>query len=197
MIFSASAQVSNSWFDIQGHRGARGLKPENTIPAFMTGLDSGVTTLEMDVVITKDRQVVVSHEPWISAAICFDSAGNSPIAKNEKKLNIYRMTYAQVSRFDCGSKGQEKFPEQAKIKASKPLLSDVIVAAENHIKNFTQYEVDYSIEIKSEQGDEGKFQPPPEEFSDLVFNLINQYLPWDRVIIQSFDFRVLRYWHQR
>ncbi len=62
-------------FDIQGHRGARGLRPENTIPAFLMALDSGVTTLELDIAITKDKQIIVSHEPWMSAAICLDSAG--------------------------------------------------------------------------------------------------------------------------
>jgi glycerophosphoryl diester phosphodiesterase len=56
-------------FDVQGHRGARGLKPENTIPAFITALDSGVTTLEMDVVITADNQVILSHEPWMEPAL--------------------------------------------------------------------------------------------------------------------------------
>src|ERR1043165_10012729 len=60
-------------FDVQGHRGARGLKPENTIPAFLLALDSGVTTLEMDVVITKDKQVVLSHDPWMSADICLST----------------------------------------------------------------------------------------------------------------------------
>src|SRR5471030_2952223 len=94
------AQVPTPRFDIQGHRGARGLKPENTIPAFLTGLDSGVTTLEMDVVITKDKQVVVSHEPWMSAGICLDSLGNAVTGKNENRFNIYQMTYEQVRKFD-------------------------------------------------------------------------------------------------
>jgi glycerophosphoryl diester phosphodiesterase len=76
-------------------------------------------------------------------------------------------------------------------------LLDVILAVENHIKNVSRYEVDYSIEIKSEKGEEGKFQPTVEEFSDLVYNLVDQYLPLDRIIIQSFDFRVLQYWHKK
>jgi glycerophosphoryl diester phosphodiesterase len=84
-----------------------------------------------------------------------------------------------------------------KMKTSKPLLSEVIVAAENHAKNFTKYLPDYNIEIKSEPGTDGKFHPKPEEFSDLVHQLIDQYLPWDRVVIQSFDFRVLKYWHKK
>jgi len=184
-------------FDVQGHRGARGLMPENTIPAFLLALDSGVTTLEMDLAITKDKQIVVSHEPWMSAAYCLQPAGQEIKAKEEKKYNIFLMDYDQVKQWDCGSRGNSEFPEQKKMKVSKPLLSDVIIAAENHIKNFTKYEVEYNIEIKSEVASDGKFHPKPEEFSDLTFRLIDQYLPWDRVIIQSFDLRVLRYWHKK
>ncbi len=193
----AIAQIPLPKFDIQGHRGARGLKPENSIPAFLTALDSGVTTLEMDVVITLDNQVVVSHEPWMSAAICWDTSGNAFKEKVEKKYNLYKMTYAEVRKFDCGSKGNEKFPEQEKMKVSKPLLSEVIISVENHIKNFSRYEVDYSIEIKSEKELDGKFQPTPQVYSDRVHDLIDQYIPLNRVVIQSFDFRVLKYWHEK
>ncbi len=197
MPTSLSAQVYIPKFDIQGHRGARGLKPENTIPAFLTALDSGVTTLELDVVITKDKVVIVSHEPWMSAGICSDPSGKPVSEKEEKKYNIYKMTYGQVKQFDCGTRGNTRFPEQEKMAVSKPLLSEIIIAAENHIKNFTRYEVDYNIEIKSEKELDGKFQPAPDEFSDLVYNLIDQYLPLDRIVIQSFDFRVLKYWHEK
>lgn len=197
VIQSAAAQVYVPKFDIQGHRGARGLKPENTIPAFITALDSGVTTLEMDVVITKDKEVIVSHEPWMSSAICADPLGKAILEKEEKKHNIYKMTYEQVKGFDCGMRGNLRFPEQEKMQSVKPRLIEVIIAAENHIKNFSRYEVDYNIEIKSEKELDGKFQPPPGEFSDLVYNLIDQYIPLDRVVIQSFDFRVLKYWHEK
>lgn len=184
-------------FDIQGHRGARGLMPENTIPAFLMALDSGVTTIEMDVAVTKDGQLVVSHEPWMSASICSDPSGKAFDEKTERKNNIFQMTYEQVKQWDCGSKGNINFPQQIKMNVSKPLLRDVIIAVENHIKNFTRYEVDYSIEIKSMPQGDNKLHPKPEAFSDLVFNLIDQYLPLDRVVIQSFDFRVLKYWHEK
>lgn len=193
----SSAQIFTPKFDVQGHRGARGLMPENTIPAFLLALDSGVTTLEMDLAITKDKQVIVSHEAWMNSEFCLDPSGNEIKSRDEKKFNIYQMMYEEVKQCDCGSKGNSRFPEQKKIKASKPLLSDVIVSAENHIKNFTHYEVDYNIEIKCSPDGDGKFHPKPEEFSDIAFNLIDQYLPWDRVVIQSFDMRVLRYWHQK
>lgn len=184
-------------FDVQGHRGARGMMPENTIPAFLFALDSGVMTLEMDIAVTKDKQIVVSHEPWMSAAICLDPSGNSFSEKDEKKFNLYQMTYEEVKQFDCGSKGNENFPQQVKMAVQKPLLQDVIVAVENHIKKLTQYEVDYNIEIKSSPDGDGIFHPGVEEFSDLVYNLLNDYLPMERVVIQSFDFRVLKYWHKK
>ena len=190
-------QLATPKFDLQGHRGARGFMPENTIPAFLAALDSGVTTLEMDLTITKDKQVVVSHDHWMSADFCLDPSGKEIKGRDEKKFNIHKMTYSDVSAWDCGSKGNPKYPNQKKMKISKPLLSDVIIAVENHIKNFTRYEVDYNIEIKCGDATDGIFHPKPAEFSDLVYNLIDQYLPWDRVVIQSFDMRVLRYWNQK
>ena len=98
---SLLAQVYIPKFDIQGHRGARGLKPENTVPAFLMALDSGVTTIELDVVITKDKQVVVSHEPWMSSEICLDPTGNVIPRKEELKHNIYQMNYDDVKQYDC------------------------------------------------------------------------------------------------
>lgn len=196
-IFNTQAQSYIPRFDIQGHRGARGLRPENTIPAFLLALDSGVTTLELDLAITKDQKVVVSHEPWMSASICKTPEGSAFDSKDERKYNIYKMTYDQVRHWDCGSKGNNSFPQQQKMTTSKPLLSDVIVAAENHIKSYTRYEVDYNIELKSSPEGDNKFHPSPQVFSDLVYKLIDEYLPWDRVVIQCFDFRVLRYWHEK
>jgi glycerophosphoryl diester phosphodiesterase len=194
---AVSAQIYIPKFDLQGHRGARGLKPENTIPAFIVALDSGVTTLEMDLAVTKDKLLVVSHEPWMNPAICRKPDKSNIPPKDEKKFNLYRMTYEEIRGFDCGSKGNEKFPEQEKLKVSKPLLTDVIVAVEDHIKSFSQYEVDYNIEIKTSPETDNKFHPTPEAFSDLVYTIIDQYLPWERIVIQSFDFRVLKYWHEK
>jgi glycerophosphoryl diester phosphodiesterase len=184
-------------FDIQGHRGARGLMPENTTPAFLEALDLGVTTVEMDLAVTKDKLVIISHEPWMSAEYCLNVDGKAFLEKDEKKFNIYQMTYEQVKQWDCGTKAHPRFPEQKKMPITKPLLSDAIVAIENHIKDFTKYEVDYNIEIKCEPATDGKFHPKPEQFSDMVYQLIDQYLPMDRVVIQSFDFRVLKYWHKK
>jgi glycerophosphoryl diester phosphodiesterase len=197
MSIGLCAQAYIPKFDVQGHRGARGLMPENTIPAFLLALDSGVTTIELDLAVTKDKKLVVSHEPWMTAAICTDPVGNSIEEKAERKFNLYKMTYDEVKQWDCGMKGNARFPQQQRMSVHKPLLTDVIVAVENHIKSYTRYEVDYNIEIKSEPEGDNKFHPTPKVFSDLVYNLIDQYLPLDRVVIQSFDFRVLKYWHEK
>lgn len=198
LVFSGvGAQIYIPMFDLQGHRGARGVRPENTIPAFMLALDSGVTTIELDLAVTKDSQVIVSHEPWMSASICLQPDGSEISASEEMTFNLYEMDYEKVQQFDCGSKGNDKFPEQLKMKVTKPLLKDVIIAIEHHIKSFSLYEADYNIEIKTSPSGDNKFHPTPEVFSDLVYNLIDQYLPLERIVIQSFDFRVLKYWHQK
>lgn len=196
LLIMASPMITNAQkIDIQGHRGARGMMPENTIPAFKYALDQGVTTLELDVVITKDKQVVVSHEPWMSSNICL-MPDNSKI-KDEKKYNIYELTYEEVKEFDCGGLTNTRFPEQQSLNVSKPLLSDVIKEVERHIKSYTLYEVDYNIEIKSTEEGDNEYHPSVEEFSELVYSLVDQYLPMERVVIQSFDFRVLKYWNKK
>ena len=92
-------------FDLQGHRGARGLLPENTLAAFRRALELGVTTLELDTVISADEQVVVSHEPWLSAEICSHPDGSPVTPDEERSLRLFEMPYAEVARFDCGRRG--------------------------------------------------------------------------------------------
>lgn len=194
---SLMAQYSTPKFDVQGHRGARGLMPENTIPAFLLALDSGVTTIELDLAVTKDQQLVVSHEPWMNHLICLDPSGNAIDSVQAMRANIYQMTYDEVKQWDCGSKGNARFPEQQKFKASKPRLVDVIAAVEAHIKSYSRYEVDYNIEIKTDPRGDNVYHPTPQEFSDLVIHTLDEFLPLQRIIIQSFDFRVLQYIHKK
>ncbi len=182
-------------FDIQGHRGCRGLMPENTIPAFLKAVDLGVTTLELDVVITKDNQVLVSHEPFMNAAFCLDSLSEPITLDDEKNFNIYEMDLEEVKKYDCGSKPHERFPQQEKMHATKPLLSEVFDAVEKYIAQNKLAQVNYNIEIKSEEAWDDLYHPSPQVFSEIVFRLINQKMDWERITIQSFDFRILRYFH--
>ena len=94
--------------DIQGHRGARGLFPENTVTGFIEAIKLGVNTLEMDVIISKDNQVVVSHEPWMNEAFCTKKDGGEIEKNSKEKYNLYKMTYAEILEFDCGKKQKMK-----------------------------------------------------------------------------------------
>jgi glycerophosphoryl diester phosphodiesterase len=184
-------------FDWQGHRGARGLMPENSIPAFKKALDLGVTTLELDVVVSKDKQIVVSHDPFFAADICLQPDGKEINKKEEKTYNLFTYTYNQIKEFDCGSKGNVRFPEQQKMKVCKPLLSEVFIAMEQYQKDKNLPAFAYNIEIKSSVDGDNIYHPAPEEFSDLVYQVIKSNIPLDRIIVQSFDFRALQYWHQK
>jgi glycerophosphoryl diester phosphodiesterase len=193
LTMKANAQT----FDWQGHRGARGLLPENSIPAFKKALDLGVGTIELDVVISKDKQVVVSHEPFFSSSICLQPNGEEISKNEEKQYNIYQYTYSQIKDFDCGSKGNARFPEQQKMKVAKPLLSEVFTILEKYGQEKNLPVFSYNIEIKCSPDGDNLYHPGVQEFSDLVEDVIRQHLPADRIILQSFDFRVLQYWHKK
>jgi glycerophosphoryl diester phosphodiesterase len=183
-------------FDIEGHRGCRGLMPENTIPAFKKALDLGVTTLELDVCISKDGQVVVSHEPYMNALFCSKPDGLPVMKADEKVLNLYRMPYSEIKKYDAGIRGNILFPEQQKVATFKPLLRDMLKACEKYIKLNNLPQVQYNIEIKSEEKEYGISQPKTvKEFSDLVYQEIIRQISPERIILQSFDFNVLQYWH--
>ena len=179
-------------FDLQGHRGYRGLYPENSTIGFLKSLDVGVNTIELDVVISKDKYVVVSHEPWISKNICIDQNGNR-IINDKENFNIYLMEYNEIKKFDCGIIGNEKFPDQKKISVFKPTLNYVIKIIENYIKEKGYKPVNYNIEIKSSNETDLIFHPDVKEFSELVVNNIKNNKILERTTIQSFDFRVLKY----
>jgi len=192
LIMSASAQFT---YDLQGHRGSRGLMPENSVPAMIKALDLGATTLELDLAVTKDGVVIVSHEPYMNPVICLTLGGNE-IPAADKSHNIYKMDYSEVLRYDCGSKFHSGFPNQVKFHVTKPKLSDLIAVVEKYVADMGLPKPNYNIEIKSSPDGDGIDHPAPKEFSDLVFKLIQEKLDWERVNIQSFDFRVLQYMHQ-
>lgn len=176
-------------FDLQGHRGARGLMPENQIPAFIEAIKLGVTTLEMDVVISKDKQVVVSHEPWMNAEIC-------EVDKNKGKYNLYQMTYEDIMAIDCGSKYYARFPEQQRIPGSKPTLSMVIDSVEQFIRANNLSPARYNIETKSTPDGDDIYHPAPKEFVGLLYDIIVKHNIKERTTIQSFDPRTLNVLHQ-
>ncbi len=179
-------------FDLQGHRGARGLMPENTIPAFRRALELGVTTLEMDVVVSADSQVVVSHEPWMSSVICTRPDGTPVPPGRDEEFNLFKMPYAEIARFDCGRRGHPDFPEQEPVAAPKPLLRDVLRMAEAYAAEHDRAPIFYNIETKARPAWDGTFHPSPERFTELLYAVVEEAGVADRTTIQSFDPRTLR-----
>lgn len=179
-------------FDLQGHRGARGLAPENTIPAFRRALEIGVTTLEMDVVIGEDETVVVSHEPWMSHEICTLPSGEPVSEDEERSHNLYRMTYAEIEQYDCGQRRHPDFPRQEPQAAVKPRLLDVIATAETYVADHDRSPVFYNIEIKSRPVWDGQFHPAPAAFARRVLSVVHESEVAARTTVQSFDDRALQ-----
>lgn len=186
----------NSKFDWQGHRGCRGLLPENSIPAFIKAIDLNVATLEMDVAVSKDNKIIVSHEPWMSSDICLTPLGKSISKEEEKSIKIYEIDYSLIAAFDCGSLGNKRFPKQQKLPVSKPSLKDVFLACEKHINKNNLNKVRYNIEIKSKPEWDSIFSPTPDIFSKLLVEELKvSGISMDRFCLQSFDVRVLKYLH--
>jgi glycerophosphoryl diester phosphodiesterase len=185
------SMTHSSKIEVQGHRGQRGHSPENSISAFLKAIEKGVDVIEMDVVISKDRKVVVSHEPFMSSLYVLTPAGDSISKAKEKSFNFYEMTYDSIRMFDIGSKGNENFPEQQKIKSYKPLLSEVIDSVENYVKSHELPSVKYNIEIKSTVSEYDEFQPRPVDFIKLVMDVIQKKGIENKMNIQSFDENIL------
>lgn len=182
--------------DVQGHRGARGLLPENTIPAFIKALELGVTTLELDLAVTKDKELLVSHDPYMSHKFSITPDGEDIQQPDELNHNIYQMSYDEIKSYDVGSKFQKRFPDQQLMKIHKPLLKELVDAVDNYNKENNLPPVRYNIEIKSEPIGDSIYHPVPSEYSKLVYDFITTEMDTTMLNIQSFDFRILQYFHE-
>lgn len=180
-------ETETAKIEVQGHRGDRGNFPENTIPAFLSAVKKGADVLELDVVISKDGKVVVSHEPFMSSVYVTTPEGDSITKENERSYNLHLMTYDSIKKFDTGSKGNKNFPEQQKMNTYKPLLSEMIDTVESYIKANNLKPVRYNIEIKSDVKEYGNSQPQPSDFVDMVMQVVNEKGLAERINIQSFD----------
>ena len=197
ILSSPSFGQKNPIFDVQGNRGARGLMPENTIPSMIKALELGATTLKMEVVITKDKQVVVSQEPYFNYVISLSPDGEEITLKNQHKFNIYKMNYDEVKQFDVGSKPNPRFPQQEKFRISKPLLSELIDKVEFYAAKKKTAKPHYNIETKLIRKGDGEFQPTPAEYVELVMAVVKAKKIEHRVTIHAFDIRSLQYVHEK
>jgi glycerophosphoryl diester phosphodiesterase len=161
--------------EVEGHRGARARRPENTIPAFEYAISQGVDVLELDMNVTKDGVLVVSHDPVLHPPVC---SGPVPQA------NIHDLTLAQVREWDCGKIQNPGFATQQAIPGTKmPTLDEVFDLAP---KGNFQFNIETKINEKKPE-----LAPPPAEFARLVLAAVRAHHLESRVTLQSFDFRTL------
>ncbi|HLP96014.1 MAG TPA: glycerophosphodiester phosphodiesterase family protein [Saprospiraceae bacterium] len=180
-------------FDWQGHRGCRGLMPENSLPAFLKALEfAQVKTLELDLAVSKDGQLIVSHEPWFNPAICRKPNGDSITVAEAESILIYQLTAEEIKAYDCGSSGNPRFPAQLKQKTYKPGFREVVQAV-----RAVRPDIRWNIEIKSNPAWDGLRHPPVDQFVQLVVAEIRALQLEKQVTVQSFDPRAMNALHQQ
>lgn len=195
IVFIMSCSVTRSSFDPQAHRGGRGLMPENTIASEKNAIDYGCT-LEMDLQMSKDKKIVVSHDAYFNSLFCLTPQGDTMTKKEGYSRLIYDMPYDSVVQYDCGSKPHPDFPQQKKMHTIKPLLSVLIDSVEAYAKR--KHHINhYNIEIKSSPKYDGKHYSSLEEYVDSAMNIMERKGIASRTMIQSFDVRALRMVHQK
>ncbi|AHF16151.1 glycerophosphodiester phosphodiesterase family protein [Niabella soli] len=182
--------------DMEAHRGGRGLMPENTIPAMLNAIDMGVTTLEMDMQVTKDKQVIVSHDATFNYGFTTTPEGDTLTPAESKKRILYTMTYDSIKKYDVGKKFYPAEPRQKKMAAVKPLLKELLTTTEAYAKK-KDIAIQYNIEIKSSPKGDGVTSPPVAEFTDLAMQTLLPFNIGKRLIIQCFDVRALKIMHQK
>ena len=178
-----------SALDLQGHRGARGLLPENTLPAFLRALELGMTTLELDCGITKDGVVVISHDRALNPEIVRDASGRWLEGPGPA---LRELTYESLQKYDVGrlkpgTDYARRFPRQQPVDGTRiPRLADLfeLVRARGDAK------VRFNIETKLSPLAPGETMPPA-AFARAVLEVVRTFGVASRVTIQSFDWRTL------
>jgi glycerophosphoryl diester phosphodiesterase len=190
LVFLALAGEAQD-FDLQAHRGGRGLRPENTLAAFRYALELGVTTLELDLAVTRDRVPVISHDPALDYRLVRGPGGE--FVPREPRRYIRDLTLAELKTYTVGelnprSSYAYNYPEQVPVPGqSIPTRAELF----NLVRAQGDERVRFNIEIKT-------FPPFPEytvpvdEFAALVVDLVAEYGLEERVTVQSFDWRALR-----
>lgn len=182
----AAAQAPS--FDLQAHRGGRGEATEQSLRAFAKSLELGVSTLEFDVVITRDRQPLVWHDPTIAPEKCADTApavAGDPQYPYVGKL-VHELTLAQIRTLDCGRRLDE-FPRAEVVRGNKiATLAEVFALTDSYRADAVRY----NIETKVEAGEPGA-SAEPQEFVDVILATVRAADKVERVEMQSFDWRTL------
>jgi glycerophosphoryl diester phosphodiesterase len=162
----------------------------------VNALGMGVTTLEMDISISKDKKVLLSHEPFFNHEITTKPDGSFIAEKDEKDYNMYQMNYSDIILYDVGMKPHQRFAQQQKMKAVKPLLADVFTTIKQEMMTRRRPYPLFNIETKTLPATDNIYHPAPAEFVELLMKVIRDNGMEVFVTIQSFDFRTLQYLHK-
>ncbi|WP_434086271.1 glycerophosphodiester phosphodiesterase [Mycobacterium lentiflavum] len=190
----AAAQAPD--FDLQAHRGGRGETTEESLRAFAKSLELGVSTLELDIVITKDGQPLVWHDPTIDAEKCMDTGpaiAADPQYPYVGKL-VHELTLAQLRTLDCGRLLTE-FPRAEVLWGNKIATLPEVFALVDSYRSFNALGVRYNIEAKVEADRPGR-SAEPQEFVDVILGAVRSAGKVSSVDIQSFDWRTLPMVHR-
>lgn len=183
---SASAVTPKTRIAIHGHRGARAMRPENTLPAFEYALQTGVDLLEMDMAVTRDGVIVISHDPHISPEICLSPKGE----RLSSAPLIHDLTLAEVKQYDCGTLRHPRFATQTPVNGTRiPTLHEVFELVKRS-KLPAAKTVRFNIETKI-FADHPEYTVGPEEFMTLVLKEFRSSGLMKRIVLQSFDPRTL------
>jgi glycerophosphoryl diester phosphodiesterase len=178
--------------EAHGHRGCRGLLPENTLLGFRRALELGVDALELDVVVSQDEQLVVSHEPWLAAKLGRGPQGELIDPTHERRYNLYQMPYATIRKCAVGEWPHPDFPLQKAALSYRPLLPEVLHQAEAWCRQLGRPAVRYSIELKSSAASDGTYHPGPAVFVSLVLEAVEAAQVTARTTLLSFDPRIVQ-----
>ena len=186
--------------EVEAHRGGMGLYPEETLAAMLNAVKLGVNTLEMDLCVSQDKQVMLSHDRYFHSRYSTRPDGTS-VEPGDPKVYLYELPYSEIAKWDVGMKYSPSWPEKRCMPVCKPLAADVIAAVEAYTKENGHYPMNYDIEIKSDPdydgGVEGVNWPEYHEFTDLCMAVMDGAGLGDRLMIQCFDERVLNYIHEK
>jgi glycerophosphoryl diester phosphodiesterase len=176
-------------FDLQGHRGTRGLAAENTMSAFRAALALGVTTLELDVHVTRDGQVVITHDPRLNPAFTRDASGRWI---DEPGPAVIELDLAALQRFDVGrgkpgTRYVQQWPEQKAVDGERLVT---LAALFEEVKRRGAASLRFNIETKLNPNTPD-LTPAAEPFAKAVLEVIAAHGMGSRVTIQSFDWRTL------
>lgn len=179
-----------------GHRGTRGLMPENTIPAMEKGIEVGANTVELDVHISKDGQVLVYHDESFNPDYTSMPDGSDIPKDQRKRYTFYQMDYPEIRKFIIGRKDYPAFPQQQRMDCYTPLLGEMIDSVEAFTKSHHLPDVYWLVEIKSKEKTDGFEQPVPEEYIKILMPVLDAKHLGKRLIVQSFDMRPLQVIHR-